>query len=109
MAAQDPASLPAVAGEPRMGCPVANVGKCIAIGLNYFDHAAEVGAPVPKEPVIFMKATSCIQGPDDPVMLPEGSQKGDWEVGLGIVIGARAMSRRRRRWITWPAIAWSTT
>ncbi|MCJ9709531.1 fumarylacetoacetate hydrolase family protein, partial [Bordetella hinzii] len=84
------ASLPAVAGEPRMGCPVANVGKFIAIGLNYFDHAAEVGAPVPKEPVIFMKATSCIQGPDDPVMLPEGSQKGDWEVELGIVIGERA-------------------
>ncbi|WPL79198.1 fumarylacetoacetate hydrolase family protein [Bordetella hinzii] len=90
LAARDPASLPAVAGEPRMGCPVANVGKFIAIGLNYFDHAAEVGAPVPKEPVIFMKATSCIQGPDDPVMLPEGSQKGDWEVELGIVIGERA-------------------
>ncbi|ANY17600.1 fumarylacetoacetate hydrolase family protein [Bordetella pseudohinzii] len=90
LAAHDPAGLPAVAGEPRMGCPVANVGKFIAIGLNYFDHAAEVGAPVPKEPVIFMKATSCIQGPDDPVMLPEGSQKGDWEVELGIVIGERA-------------------
>ncbi|AHV91257.1 fumarylacetoacetate (FAA) hydrolase family protein [Bordetella holmesii ATCC 51541] len=62
----------------------------IAIGLNYFDHAAEVGAPIPKEPIIFMKATSCIQGPDDPVMLPEGSLKGDWEVELGVVIGQRA-------------------
>ncbi|MEJ2921821.1 fumarylacetoacetate hydrolase family protein [Bordetella avium] len=86
----DPASLPQVPGEPRLACPVANVGKLVAIGLNYFDHAAEVGAPVPQEPVIFMKATSCIQGPDDPVMLPEGSQKGDWEVELGVVIGERA-------------------
>ncbi|MGU9990014.1 FAA hydrolase family protein [Bordetella avium] len=87
---RDPASLPQVPGEPRLACPVANVGKLVAIGLNYFDHAAEVGAPVPQEPVIFMKATSCIQGPDDPVMLPEGSQKGDWEVELGVVIGERA-------------------
>lgn len=90
LARHDPATLPQVAGEPRLGCPVAGVGKFVAIGLNYFDHAAEVGAPVPKEPVIFMKATSCIQGPDDPVMLPEGSQKSDWEVELGIVIGERA-------------------
>lgn len=82
--------LPAVQGEPRMGCPVAQVGKFIAIGLNYFDHAAEVGAPIPKEPIIFTKAISCIQGPDDPVMLPEGSVKTDWEVELGIVIGERA-------------------
>lgn len=90
LARHDPATLPQVAGEPRLGCPVAGVGKFVAIGLNYFDHAAEVGAPAPKEPVIFMKATSCIQGPDDPVMLPEGSQKSDWEVELGIVIGERA-------------------
>ncbi len=86
----DPAGLPAVAGRPRLGCPVAQVGKLVAIGLNYFDHAAEVGAAIPQEPVIFMKATSCIQGPDDDVMLPQGSTRCDWEVELGIVIGERA-------------------
>jgi hypothetical protein len=69
---------------------VANVGKFIAIGLNFADHAAESGVPIPKEPVVFMKATSCIQGPTDPVMLPRGSVKTDWEVELGIVIGTRA-------------------
>jgi 2,4-didehydro-3-deoxy-L-rhamnonate hydrolase len=82
--------LPLVRGTPRMGCPVANVGKFIAIGLNYADHAAESNLPVPKEPIVFMKATSCIQGPNDPVMLPKGSVKSDWEVELGIVIGTRA-------------------
>jgi len=82
--------LPLVKGSPRMGCPVAGVGKFIAIGLNYADHAAESGAPIPKEPVVFMKATSCIQGPNDPVMLPKGSVKSDWEVELGVVIGTRA-------------------
>jgi 2,4-diketo-3-deoxy-L-fuconate hydrolase len=82
--------LPLVKGKPRMGCPVANVGKYIAIGLNYRDHAAEAGMPIPKEPIIFMKANSCIQGPDDNVMLPKGSVKGDWEIELGIVIGTRA-------------------
>ena len=82
--------LPRVRGTPRMGCPVAQVGKFVAIGLNYSDHAAESGMPIPKEPVVFMKATSCIQGPDDPVMLPKGSVKSDWEVELGIVIGTRA-------------------
>ena len=86
----NPAKLPAVRGKPRLGCPVANVGKFIAIGLNYSDHAAESGLPIPKEPVVFMKATSCIQGPNDPVMLPRGSVKTDWEVELGIVIGTRA-------------------
>lgn len=86
----DAASLPAVVGEPRVGCPIANIGKFIAIGLNYFDHAEEVGAAIPQEPVIFMKAISCIQGPNDPVMLPEDSTKSDWEVELGIVIGERA-------------------
>ncbi|AZR94141.1 2-hydroxyhepta-2,4-diene-1,7-dioate isomerase [Bordetella trematum] len=90
LAGLDPASLPVVAGQPRLGCPVAQVGKLVAIGLNYFDHAAEVGAAVPQEPVIFMKATSCIQGPDDDVMLPQGSTRCDWEVELGIVIGERA-------------------
>ena len=82
--------LPLVKGKPRMGCPVANVGKYVAIGLNYRDHAAESGMPIPKEPIIFMKANSCIQGPDDNVMLPKGSVKGDWEIELGIVIGACA-------------------
>jgi len=86
----DPAKLSAVRGKPRMGCPVAGIGKFVAIGLNYSDHAAEAGAPIPKEPIVFMKATSCIQGPDDDVMLPKGSEKTDWEVELGIVIGTRA-------------------
>ena len=83
-------NLPLVRGKPRMGCPVSHVGKFIAIGLNFADHAAESNLPVPKEPVVFMKATSCIQGPDDDVMLPKGSVKGDWEVELGVVIGTRA-------------------
>ena len=87
---QSPEKLPLVRGKPRFGCPVANVGKFIAIGLNFADHAAEAGAPIPKEPIVFMKATSCIQGPNDPVMLPRGSTKTDWEVELGIVIGERA-------------------
>ena len=82
--------LPLVRGSPRMGCPVNGVSKFIAIGLNYADHAAESGAAIPKEPIVFMKAISCIQGPNDPVMLPKGSVKSDWEVELGIVIGTRA-------------------
>jgi 2,4-didehydro-3-deoxy-L-rhamnonate hydrolase len=86
----NPEKLPLVRGAPRFGCPVSQVGKFIAIGLNYADHAAESGAPIPKEPVVFMKATSCIQGPNDPVMLPRGSTKTDWEVELGVVIGTRA-------------------
>jgi 2,4-diketo-3-deoxy-L-fuconate hydrolase len=86
----NPAKLPAVRGNPRFGCPIARVPKFIAIGLNYADHAAEAGAPIPSEPIVFMKATTCIQGPNDPVMLPRGSVKTDWEVELGIVIGTRA-------------------
>jgi 2-keto-4-pentenoate hydratase/2-oxohepta-3-ene-1,7-dioic acid hydratase in catechol pathway len=86
----NPAKLPLVRGKPRMGCPIANVGKLVAIGLNYSDHAAEAGMPIPKEPIVFMKATSCIQGPDDAVMLPKNSVKSDWEVELGIVIGTTA-------------------
>jgi 2-keto-4-pentenoate hydratase/2-oxohepta-3-ene-1,7-dioic acid hydratase in catechol pathway len=86
----NPAKLPLVRGKPRMGCPIANIGKFIAIGLNYSDHAAEAGMPIPKEPIVFMKATSCIQGPDDAVMLPKNSVKSDWEVELGIVIGTTA-------------------
>ncbi|WP_414441358.1 fumarylacetoacetate hydrolase family protein [Burkholderia sp. 22PA0106] len=88
--ALDIASLPVVDGTPRYGCPVANIGKFLAIGLNYSDHAAESNMPVPKEPIVFTKATSCIQGPNDPVMLPRGSEKTDWEVELGIVIGRTA-------------------
>ncbi len=84
------ANLPLVKGKPRLGSPVASVGKFIAIGLNYADHAAESGLPIPKEPIVFMKATSCIQGANDPVMLPKGSVKSDWEVELGVVIGTRA-------------------
>ena len=79
-----------VKGKPRMGCPIANVGKFIAIGLNYTDHAEESGMPIPAEPVVFMKANSCVQGPNDDVMLPKGSVKTDWEVELGIVIGTKA-------------------
>ncbi len=84
------ASLPLVKGKPRMGCPVANVGKFVAIGLNYADHAAESNLPIPKEPIVFMKANSCVQGPNDDVMLPKGSVKTDWEVELGVVIGTEA-------------------
>ena len=83
-------SLPLVEGTPRLGCPVAGVGKFIAIGLNYADHAAESGMPPPKEPILFTKAISSIQGPNDPVMLPKGSTKTDWEVELGLVIGSTA-------------------
>ena len=82
--------LPLVRGKPRYGSPVAGVGKFIAIGLNYADHAAESNMPIPAEPVVFTKANSCIQGPNDPVMLPKGSVKTDWEVELGVVIGTRA-------------------
>ena len=82
--------LPIVRGRPRLGCPVVGVGKFIAIGLNYSDHAAETGSPIPKEPIVFMKATSCIQGPHDKVMLPKGSVKSDWEVELGVIIGTQA-------------------
>jgi 2,4-diketo-3-deoxy-L-fuconate hydrolase len=86
----DPASLPLVAGAPRLGPCVGRVPKFIAIGLNYRQHAAETGAAIPKEPIIFMKATSCIVGPDDDVIIPKASQKTDWEVELGIVIGTLA-------------------
>ena len=82
--------LPLVKGSPRLGSPVNGVPKFIAIGLNYSDHAAESNMPIPKEPIVFMKATSCIQGANDPVMLPKGSVKSDWEVELGVVIGTMA-------------------
>jgi ureidoglycolate lyase len=86
----DPANLPLVEGNPRLGPCIANVGKLVCVGLNYTDHAKETGSPIPKEPVLFMKATTAINGPNDEVMLPKSSQKLDWEVELGIVIGTRA-------------------
>jgi 2,4-didehydro-3-deoxy-L-rhamnonate hydrolase len=90
LAAIDPASLPAVEGTPRYGPPVNGVRKFLAIGLNFADHAAESGAAVPTEPIVFTKAVSCIQGPDDEVMIPKDSTKTDWEVELGVVIGTTA-------------------
>jgi len=82
--------LPLVKGSPRYGSPITGTRKFIAIGLNYADHAAESGLPIPAEPVVFMKATSCIQGPNDPIMLPKNSVKTDWEVELGVIIGKQA-------------------
>jgi len=90
LAAIDPATLPLVSGSPRYGVPVAGTRQFIAIGLNYADHAAESGLAIPAEPVIFTKAVSCLQGPNDPVVIPRGSVKTDWEVELGVVIGKRA-------------------
>ena len=87
LAALDPAALPPVTGSPRLGVPVKNIGKFIAIGLNYADHAREADLPVPKEPPMFTKAISCLSGPDDDVMLPRDARKGDWEVELGVIIG----------------------
>jgi 2,4-didehydro-3-deoxy-L-rhamnonate hydrolase len=83
-------TLPVVSGSPRLGTPYQGIGKFIAIGLNFSDHAAEAGMPVPSEPVVFMKAASCITGPNDAVMLPKDSKKTDWEVELGVVIGTTA-------------------
>ncbi|WP_439626902.1 fumarylacetoacetate hydrolase family protein [Shinella sp.] len=90
LAAIDPASLPLVADPGRMGPCVARVGKFICVGLNYADHAAETGAEIPKEPILFMKATSAITGPNDNVIIPRNSVKTDWEVELGVVIGDEA-------------------
>lgn len=90
LAAIDPLTLPAVSGDPRIGACVGQVSKYVCVGLNYSDHAAESNLPVPSEPILFMKATTCIVGPNDDVMLPKGSVKTDWEVELGIVIGAKA-------------------
>ncbi len=85
----DLAAMPIVEPTVRIAEPVGGIRKFIAIGLNYHDHAEEVGAPIPEEPVIFMKAVSCIQGPNDPVIIPRGATKVDWEAELGIVIGKR--------------------
>jgi 2,4-diketo-3-deoxy-L-fuconate hydrolase len=86
----DYTTLPLVRGNPRLGVPVAKIGKFIGIGMNYADHALEVGAAIPTEPPMFMKAITCLNGPDDHIMLPKGSKKTDWEVELGVVIGTRA-------------------
>ena len=83
-------TLAPVARDTRLGVPLHGIGKFIAIGLNYSDHALESGMPAPQEPVVFSKAISCLTGPDDPVMLPRGSMKSDWEVELGVVIGRTA-------------------
>jgi 2-keto-4-pentenoate hydratase/2-oxohepta-3-ene-1,7-dioic acid hydratase in catechol pathway len=90
LASIDPESLPLVEGRPRYGVPVAGVRKFIAIGLNFADHAAESNLPIPSEPVVFTKAVSCLIGANDTVMLPRDSQKSDWEVELGVVIGSTA-------------------
>ena len=90
LAAIDPTTLPLVPGTPRLGLPFTGTRKFIAIGLNYSDHAAESNMAIPSEPVIFTKAVSCLQGPNDPVMIPKNSRKTDWEVELGVVIGATA-------------------
>jgi len=86
----NPEALPLVTGTPRIGVPVGAIGKIIGIGLNYSDHAAEIGAEPPTEPLVFLKALTALNGPFDPVVLPRGSVKTDWEVELGIVIGRRA-------------------
>lgn len=83
-------NLPIVRGKPRLGPPVGGVGKLVAIGLNYADHAKEAGQPIPKEPVVFLKPTGCIIGANDTVVLPKGAKKGDWEVELAVVIGRKA-------------------
>jgi len=86
----DPVKLPLVRGTPRLGVPYTGIGKFIGIGLNYSDHAAEAGMAVPAEPIVFLKATTSITGPNDGIVLPKGSTKADWEVELGVVIGTRA-------------------
>jgi len=90
LAAIDPDSLPIVEGTPRYGVPVGGVGKFVAIGLNFADHAAESNLPIPSEPVVFNKWVNCLQGANDPVTIPRDSKKTDWEVELGVVIGTRA-------------------
>jgi len=90
IAAADLGALPSVTGKPRLGAPIARPGAFLAIGLNYSDHAAEIGAKPPAEPILFMKGTHCIVGPNDEIRIPRGSEKTDWEVELGVVIGKPA-------------------
>ncbi|MDR1310403.1 MAG: fumarylacetoacetate hydrolase family protein, partial [Burkholderiaceae bacterium] len=89
LARLDPGSLPAVPGQPRFGVPVAHVGKYVAIGINYTEHAEEAGLRIPKEPVVFMKAVTCLCGAADSLILPKGSVKTDWEIELGVIIGKK--------------------
>ena len=86
----DPATLPAVEGSPRIGACVGNIGKFLCIGLNFSDHAAEQGLPIPEHPILFFKANSAVVGPNDDVIMPRGSKRSDWEVELGVVIGKTA-------------------
>ena len=88
--ALDPLALPLVEGAPRLGPPVAGIGKILAIGLNYAEHATETGLALPDEPVLFTKAITALNGPGDPIMLPRDSQKTDWEVELAVIMGSRA-------------------
>jgi len=90
LAAIDPASLPAIAGKPRLGAPVTGISKFVAIGLNYSDHAKETGSAIPSEPIFFIKANTSLSGPNDPVEKPRGSTKLDWEVEIAAIIGTRA-------------------
>ncbi len=102
----DVESLPKVMEDIRLGPCVGGTGKFICIGLNYSDHAAETGAKVPDEPIIFMKANSSICGPNDPILIPRGSEKTDWEVELGVVIGKPAKYvTEAEALIMWQAIA----
>ncbi|MDG1009492.1 MAG: fumarylacetoacetate hydrolase family protein [Amylibacter sp.] len=91
----NPADLPLVDGEQRLGACVGNIGKFLCIGLNYSDHAAETGAKIPKHPILFLKANSAIIGPNDDVVMPRGSEQTDWEVELGVVIGKEAKYVRK--------------
>ena len=86
----DPRKLPLVPGKPRLGVPLAGIGKLVCVGLNYSDHARESGLPIPTEPILFMKANTSIGGPNDRIAIPRGSVKTDWEVELGVVIGRKA-------------------
>jgi 2-keto-4-pentenoate hydratase/2-oxohepta-3-ene-1,7-dioic acid hydratase in catechol pathway len=85
-----PETLPLVNSNPRLGVPYVGIGKFVAIGLNYSDHAKEAGLPLPAEPIVFMKATTCINGPNDDIVQPKNSTKLDWEIELGVVIGSQA-------------------
>lgn len=93
----DPTSLPEVPGTPRLGACVGDIGKFLCIGLNYTDHAAEMGMDIPKHPILFLKANSAIAGPNDDVMMPRGSTQTDWEIELGVVIGKTAKYIKREQ------------
>jgi 2-keto-4-pentenoate hydratase/2-oxohepta-3-ene-1,7-dioic acid hydratase in catechol pathway len=99
----DPETLPLVENPGRIGPCVSGVSKVVCIGLNYKDHAEETGKPIPAEPIVFMKAPSSISGPDDDIVLPKGSRKGDWEVELGIVIGSKAQYVDEQDWLDYVA------